>query len=154
MIKIRKFKEEFYDGLKIKPPWNKDDYYEVFKNPSIRELNEAGKNDTRGVLFLNGDLYVVVGNSFDFIHESILFVLNKLKLIESKWLKSVWINNLESFNYFLCITRIKEEYIFNPAESYKIQSIKLNILEKYAQVFHKKNPYYYMNLDNTKVYDY
>jgi len=64
VIKIRNFKEEFYDGIKR---WN--DYHEIFVNPTKKELDivyhEVGghqsirflaKNDTKKLYVFNGSL--------------------------------------------------------------------------------------------------
>ena len=46
-MKIREICEEFKDAVRL----SKDEYYEIFKNPSSREVNEAKSKDL-GVRFI------------------------------------------------------------------------------------------------------
>ena len=72
MIRIRKFKEGWVDGVKIIPDeWHGVGYYEIYKNPSKKELNEASFYDTRGIILKNGNFYVV-NPSDELIHVSLI----------------------------------------------------------------------------------
>ena len=158
MIKIRKFKEEWVDGLEVKPnEYTGKSYYEIFRNPSKSELNEACSTDfRRGIVLKNGDFYIV-SESCNIIHIDLVRILKKAGIISDRYVETWWSNkDKDSLNEFFGIVETMTKFSFAQSLSYVYKVIEEapEILNEYRLSFKKKNPYYYMNLDNTKVYDY
>jgi hypothetical protein len=65
-------KSEIYDAIK-----NRDEYYEVFKNPTSSEINDIHKidSDVRGLLYKDGTMYVWEG---DLYHSYVSTKMKKL----------------------------------------------------------------------------
>ena len=152
MIKIRKFKEEWVDGLKIKPDqWNDLSYYEIFKNPSKKELNDSDGYDTRGVILKNGDFYIV-SPSEELIHVSLLKILSTIKIITTKWIDDDWGKDGDSLTEFLCVERAGDSFDFYQSESYFIK-IMPSLFEEYKINFKKNNPSYTLFIRSERVFN-
>jgi len=148
VIKIKQFQEKWVNGVKYKSPWDTMEYYEIFQNPSLRELKDASNSEVRGIVLKNGDFYIVK-NSQGLIHDNILEILFKAgNIITSKWVED-WYLKLDSLDEFLCITQIEKSLEFAIAESYGFTGLDLDdeILNQYKKMFEKKNPQYSLSLE-------
>ena len=144
MVKIRKFNEEWADGLEFEPNWTSSGYYEIFKNPTRKELNDASiyKAGVRGVVLRNGTFYIGT-LADDLIHTDLIKLLVKAKLIKNES-GSDWFAKKESFHEFLAVEQKGKSFEFIPAESY-FNPIKSKMLLEYKTNFEKYNSNYQLN---------
>ncbi len=152
MIKIRNFKEEWVDGVKIIPDeWHNIGYYEIFKNPTKSELNEANPRYTRGVILKNGDFYVVKPSE-ELIHVSLIKILSAVKIMTTKWIDDKWGKDGSSLVEFLCVERAEDSFDFYQSESYFIE-IMPSLFEEYKINFKKNNPSYTLFIRSERVFN-
>lgn len=140
-MKLRKLTEEFADAKK-----KKDEYYEIFRNPSMKELNEVFKtideadSGLRGLMTINGTLYVI-SPAMDLIHQDIMEILSEKGYTRnvSSWEKA---QKSESQKYFLeVITDDNNIKSWRLAESYLLsggEKPSKEYLIKYKDLFAKK----------------
>lgn len=80
---MKHFNERFADSGKFKS-YNGNVYYEIFKNPSPKELRSLFQtdfsginfNDLRGILTLTGDLYIITCEEVELVHDEIVQILD------------------------------------------------------------------------------
>ena len=143
MIKIRKFKEEWVDGLKYKTIYGEKTYYEIFKNPTIDELKKANPyNPVRGVILKNGEFYIIAPSS-EIVHSNIVEILINTDIIKN-WMGGNWWRKKESLNEFLCIVQFENPTTFTISASYYSNEwiMDLEIFNQYKTNFEKQNPKY------------
>ena len=148
MIKIKNFKEEWIDAIKFTPSYSGLGYYEIFKNPDTKELNDACKNNTRGIILPNGNFYVIK-DSCMLLHIGMLQILNEIKILKNKW-GHEWYSEEDSLNEFMGIERIGNSFKFSSAFSYPSYFlIKSGIFNQYKINFEKENSKYVLLKDRT-----
>ena len=141
-MKLRKILEEFRDGVKIKGK-----YYEIFSNPSQKELKEImksiGEEDdgVRAIMTVDGTLYTAAP-AHEIIHDNLLEILSAKGIVKNiaNWWRT---KQSESYKNFLCV--ISGSHNFNDwfiSESYFIfedsEMIPNEYLEKYSKLFSKQ----------------
>jgi len=141
-MKLRKILEEFRDGVKIK-----GQYYEIFSNPSQKELKEIMKSieeeddGVRAIMTVDGTLYTATP-AHQIIHDNLLEILSAKGIVKNiaNWWRT---KQSESYKNFLCV--ISGNHNFNDwfiSESYFIfedsEMIPNEYLEKYSKLFSKQ----------------
>ena len=148
MIKIKRFKEEWVDGLKYKPITNDDTlYFEVFKNPTKAELKLANEYGLiRGIVLKDGDFYIVAPSS-KIIHADLVMILSDLKIITEKYIWKWWTSFTESLEEFLCVAG--RPFEFTIAESYFASEDNIltdEVFNEYKTNFENKNSNYTLGI--------
>ncbi len=128
-------KEAFYKGLK-----KSEDYQEIFKNPSAKELKNMANETSdiiRGVLLKEGDLYIINGD--DYTHFDLLKELGNIAFDGSKKRDSINISSLKE--------KPREFFL---SEGYDDDKIKLykKSLNEYVKIIKKKNPILSLTIKN------
>lgn len=133
--------EVFFDAFQYRSVAKGPSYVEIFKNPSVKEYKEVleaqGYNGVRGVLTIDGDLYVAKG---EILHDDLLAILagKDLDVDDAK----DWHMNKEYMQRFICVIS-EGNNTFEAAESY-VQKMsdyfESNYFDEYDYNFRQKNP--------------
>jgi len=129
-VKLKSLFEEFKDGIKFEGK-----YYQIFKNPKGNDLKDIKGNYFRGVVLNNGNLFVI--DSDEVIHNTIIQVLKKVKLIRGSENGKDWIHNFDKLNDFLCVAS-QDMRNWHLSESYTDKVLKNENIKSKLEGYEKK----------------
>ena len=140
-MKLRLLMEEFVDTVKYKSFFrDKEEQINIFKNPNSKELKESSnKGVVRGIMFIDGNLYVTDG---DLIHSEVLKVLAKKNITDINDFQK-WNIQPAYFKRFLAVVSKDNFKEWKPAESYvsggefMVEDFKKHY-KKYNELFSSK----------------
>lgn len=131
--------EKFLDADEITPMYgNKNEYIEVFINPSQRELNQCLPG-AKGIIDNKGNVYVLCSKSTNFLHADLINFL-----IDNKYIKSSKLNDIEYLDKhnkkFIGIERMGRN-TFQLSSSYtpNFSEKNMDLLEAYYDLAKDKN---------------
>lgn len=129
-MKFKTFLEKFITGKNFKPAYDKEEYFELFVNPTPKEL----KGIERGILLYSGDFYTIAPFEHyrDYIHLDIIRYLQSEKVLKNFKVKSHFDSHI---NEFLAVSKFNDEWYLSESYQY-LPKIALDYMTNAS----KKNP--------------